>query len=145
MSGTPNDTAQDLIDRAIALIDTAGPADLTAILAQTSIHDHLKADPAALRANLADDSHPFISRRLAAQSILAAASDLKDARMSDNPNPAHLAPLDGAHLSAMQADLIMTMLAGFRPFSDRDAATADGLKAQLGDALGAFDKAHADG
>lgn len=63
--------------------------------------------------------------------------------MNASPIPAHLAPLDGAHLNAAQADLILTLLAGFKPTSDKDAATADGLWAQLGDALDAFDKAHA--
>lgn len=61
-----------------------------------------------------------------------------------HPLPAHLAPLDGAHLSAMQADLVMRLLAGFRAHSGRDAATAAALKAQLGPALAAFDAAHAD-
>lgn len=59
--------------------------------------------------------------------------------------PAHLAPLDGAHLNAAQADFILGLLAGFKPANDRDAATADGLWAQLGDACDAFDKAHANG
>ena len=44
----------DTIRRAIDLIDTTSPADLWRYLSQTSIHDHLKADPAALRRTLAD-------------------------------------------------------------------------------------------
>ena len=63
--------------------------------------------------------------------------------MNASQIPAHLQPLDGAHLNAAQADLFMQMLADFKPFSDKDAATADGLKAQIGGALAAFDKAHA--
>jgi hypothetical protein len=64
---------RDLIDRAIAYLDTAPPAAITAVLAPTSLHDHLKADPASLRATLADDSHPSTHRRRAAQQILRAA------------------------------------------------------------------------
>jgi hypothetical protein len=64
--------------------------------------------------------------------------------MNASQIPAHLAPLDGAHLNAAQADLILSLLADFAPLSTRDAATANGLSAQLGDALAAFDKAHAD-
>jgi hypothetical protein len=57
--------------------------------------------------------------------------------------PAHMQPLDGAHLSAAQADLIMRMIANFRPFSDKDAAIASAIKDQIGAALDAFDAAHA--
>lgn len=63
--------------------------------------------------------------------------------MNASPVPAHMAPLGGAQLSAMQADLVMQMLAGFQPRNDRDHATATALKAQLGTALKAFDAAHA--
>ena len=45
---------RDTIRRAIALIDTASPADLGDYLADTSLHDHIKASPATLRKHLAD-------------------------------------------------------------------------------------------
>ena len=41
------------IRRAIDLIDTTSLADLDACLARTSLHDHIKADPALLRQHLA--------------------------------------------------------------------------------------------
>jgi hypothetical protein len=67
----------DTITRAIALIDTAPPADLAGYLAGTNIHDHLKADPAALRQRLAtvDDMSPGsrFGAWKAAQQILRAA------------------------------------------------------------------------
>jgi hypothetical protein len=44
---------QDTINRAIALIDTSDHSDLAGYLAQTTIHDHLKASPGALRDALA--------------------------------------------------------------------------------------------
>ena len=71
-------TQRDTIDRAIALIDTADPADLAGYLAQTSLHDHIKADPATLRQHLAAATPDAdIGRRFgawkAAQQILQAA------------------------------------------------------------------------
>ena len=64
-----------IIRRAIDLIDAASPADLAGYLAQTDIHDHLKADPAALRRNLAtaDGTAQVFGAWKAAQQILRAA------------------------------------------------------------------------
>ena len=68
---------QATIDRAIALIDTATPSDLTGYLAQTRIHDHLKSDPATFRDHLAaatpDDTPRHFGAWKAAQQILQAA------------------------------------------------------------------------
>ncbi len=65
----------DTIRRAIDLIDTATPADLAGYLAQTSIHDHLKADPDALRDNLekADGTAQVFGAWKASQQLLKAA------------------------------------------------------------------------
>ena len=65
----------DVIRRAIALIDLSDPADLVGYLAQTDIHDHLKADPAALRGNLAtaDGTAQVFGAWKAAQQLLKAA------------------------------------------------------------------------
>lgn len=68
----------DTIRRAIALIDTADPSDLAGYLAQTSMHDHIKADPATLRQHLTDATpdasagHRFGAWK-AAQQLLQAA------------------------------------------------------------------------
>lgn len=66
------------IKRAIDVIDSAAPADLTRYLAQASIHDYLRADPALLRSRLAgiDGTSPSGARFgawKAAQQILDAA------------------------------------------------------------------------
>jgi hypothetical protein len=65
----------DTIRRAIDLIDTTGPADLGRYLADTSLHDHIKADPATLRKHLADASGTAqtFSAWKAAQQLLQAA------------------------------------------------------------------------
>ncbi len=63
--------------------------------------------------------------------------------MSTSQIPAHAAPLDGANLSAAQADFVMRLLNDFRPFTDKDARDADALRAQLRPALAAFDAANA--
>lgn len=65
-----------VINRAADLIDTASPADLQRYLAQTGIHAHLKADPAALRDNLTsavDGTPQAVGAWKAAQQILDAA------------------------------------------------------------------------
>jgi hypothetical protein len=67
---------QDTIRRAIALIDTAAPADLKDYLAATRIHARLQADPAALRDSLAtvtDGTPQALGAYKAAQQILQAA------------------------------------------------------------------------
>ena len=81
MAAHPSVTAprQASIDRAVALIDAnltdnvASPQ-LTAWLAQTDIHDHLKADPTALRDSLAaaapDDTMRHFGAWKAAQQLL---------------------------------------------------------------------------
>lgn len=63
------------IRRAIALMDTADPADLNRYLADTGIHDHLKVDPATLRSHLADadGTASVFSAWKASQQILKAA------------------------------------------------------------------------
>jgi hypothetical protein len=65
----------DTINRAIALIDTADPASLAAWLAQTDLHDHIKADPATLRQHLADanGTAQVFSAWKASQQLLKAA------------------------------------------------------------------------
>jgi hypothetical protein len=79
-----------VIDQAVAYIDSA-PADLAAVLARTSIYDHLKADPAALRGLLADKTLPVQPAYRAARQVLdaskaglnTAAGLLADARDGD--------------------------------------------------------------
>jgi hypothetical protein len=73
MSATAADPRIAVIARAIAYLRTADPADLPAVLAQTRIHAHLQADPAALRDMLASDAHPVTPAHLAARQILGAA------------------------------------------------------------------------
>lgn len=65
----------DTINRAIALIDDADPADLARYLADTRLHDHIKADPATLRRHLADanGTAQVFSAWKAAQQLLQAA------------------------------------------------------------------------
>jgi hypothetical protein len=66
---------QDTISRAIALIDTASPADLKGYLAGTRIHARLQADPAGLRDTLAGaiGTDMAFGAWKASQQILAAA------------------------------------------------------------------------
>ena len=63
------------IKRAIDLIDTADPGDLASYLAQTGLHDHIKADPATLRRHLAavDGTGRTFGPWKAAQQLLQAA------------------------------------------------------------------------
>ena len=74
MTATSTDR-HDTIRRAIALIDTADPADLSRYLADTSLHDHIKADPATLRKHLAtaDGTAQVFGAWKAAQQLLQAA------------------------------------------------------------------------
>ena len=63
------------INRAIDLIDSANPADLTSYLAEASIYDHLRADPAQLREKLAtaDGAGPVFAAWKVSQQILQSA------------------------------------------------------------------------
>lgn len=69
--------AQATIDRAVALLDEADAADLARWLAATSLHAHLKADPAELRRNLttfdADSAGERFGAWKGAQQLLQAA------------------------------------------------------------------------
>jgi len=58
---TTQTTRQDIINRAITLIDNANPHALARYLADTSLHDHIKADPGTLRQHLADATAPDAS------------------------------------------------------------------------------------
>lgn len=67
---------RDTINRAVALIDSADPAALAHWLAQTRVHAHLQADPAALRGNLtsaADGTPQAFSAWKVSQQLLQAA------------------------------------------------------------------------
>jgi hypothetical protein len=56
------------IQRAIDLLDSTDPAQLTGLLSRTGLQPHLKADPAALRQMLADDLASAQDARLAGAS-----------------------------------------------------------------------------
>jgi hypothetical protein len=75
MSAHPD--RQDTINRAVALIDSASPADLAGYLARTRIHARLRADVPALRGLLAsadvNDSTGAFGAWKAAQQILQTA------------------------------------------------------------------------
>lgn len=66
-----------VITRAIKLIDESGPGQATAWLAKTTAHDHLKADPAAFRAAIANGARqtggPLYSAWRVAKQLLDAA------------------------------------------------------------------------
>lgn len=68
---------QATIDRAVALLDTADPGDLTVWLASTTLHAHLKADPAELRRLLTTFDPDSVGERFGAwkgaQKLLQAA------------------------------------------------------------------------
>lgn len=68
---------QATIDRAVRLLDTAHPHDLAVWLAKTNLHDHVKADPAQLRRDLAaadpDNWAGYFGTWKAAQQLLQAA------------------------------------------------------------------------
>ncbi|HEX3958087.1 MAG TPA: hypothetical protein VHZ03_15845 [Trebonia sp.] len=53
MTATQHTDRLDTIQRAIDFIDSTDPADLKRYLLRTSLHDHIKADPAMLRQHLA--------------------------------------------------------------------------------------------
>lgn len=69
--------AQATIDRAVALLDEADAVDLARWLAATSLHAHLKADPAELRRHLTTFDPASVFQRFsawkAAQQIMQAA------------------------------------------------------------------------
>jgi hypothetical protein len=125
---TVTDPRNDVIAKAIAYLDTADPADVAAVLAQTSIHKHLKADPAALRASLASPALPVHAAHRAAWQILGGAD--RRATAGANTQARLLA-------AARSGDLATALAAGTAAADVMGSTLDDTVYSDAGGVLGA--------